>query len=54
MNVFVVEQLASVSGGYPLLYFAHEPLVLVHHALDRVNYKLFGISALLGGQADPV
>jgi hypothetical protein len=54
LNVVVIDQFASVSGGFPLLHFAHEPLIVVHHAFHHVNYKLFGLSALLGGELGPV
>jgi hypothetical protein len=50
LDVLVIDQLATVSGGNSLLNFSHEPLVEVHHAFYCVNYKLFGVPALLGSQ----
>jgi aspartate/methionine/tyrosine aminotransferase len=40
LDVVVIDQFATVSGGYSLLDFSHEPLVEVHHAFYRVRYRL--------------
>lgn len=49
-DFIVIHELAAIRGGYALLNFADEPLVIVHHALHGFDHERFAVAALLGSQ----
>jgi hypothetical protein len=48
-NVIVVDEVATVGGGYAFIYFSEKPLVVVHEPLYGFLYEYLDVAATVGG-----